>query len=244
MTTLITGASSGLGEEMARQLAEAGHDLALCARSLDRLEDLRDEILGKHPHLRVEVAELDVCDEGAVERVFREFEDLAGPINRVIVNAGVGSGARIGTGQAHINRQTLKINTIGALNQMESAMSLFRERRRGHLVLISSFAAVRGMRGSMASYGASKAAVAYLGEGLRLERVPGVDITVISPGYIATPMTGGGNKPLMAQAPAAVQEMVKVIEQRKARAFIPRWPWAILAPVMARLPASIFRKLT
>src|SRR5699024_5458113 len=134
------------------------------------------------------------------------------------------------TGEGHINRQTMQINTIGALNQMESAMALFREHGRGHLVVISSFAAVRGMRGSMAAYGASKAAVAYLGEGLRLERVPGVDVTVLSPGYIATPMTGGGDKPLMAQAPAAVAEMVKAIEARKARAFIPRWPWSILAP--------------
>ena len=72
MRTLITGASSGLGAEMARQFAAAGHDLALCARRLDRLEALRDEILAAHPQRTVVVRRLDVDDHDDVFAAFRE----------------------------------------------------------------------------------------------------------------------------------------------------------------------------
>ena len=76
-TILITGASSGLGAEMARQFADRGHDLALCARRLDRLEELRAEILAAHPGRRVEVRALDVTDDDQVFEVFRAFRDAA-----------------------------------------------------------------------------------------------------------------------------------------------------------------------
>ena len=72
-TILITGASSGLGAEMARQFADRGHDLALCARRTDRLEELAAEILAAHPDRRVEVRALDVNDHDAVFTVFRDF---------------------------------------------------------------------------------------------------------------------------------------------------------------------------
>ena len=72
-TVLITGASSGLGAEMARQLAARGHDLALAARRTDRLEELRAEIAVQHPAVRVEVRALDVNDHDQVFEVFRAF---------------------------------------------------------------------------------------------------------------------------------------------------------------------------
>ena len=91
-TILITGASSGLGAEMARQFADRGHDLALCARRLDRLEELRAEILAAHPGRRVDVRALDVTDDDQVFAVFRAFRDDAAAdgrtIDRVVVNAG------------------------------------------------------------------------------------------------------------------------------------------------------------
>ena len=96
-TTLITGASSGLGAEMARQLADRGWDLALAARRTERLEGLRDEIVAKHPGRRVELRALDVTDDDQVFEVFAAFRDDFGTIDRVIVNAGLGKGGRIGT---------------------------------------------------------------------------------------------------------------------------------------------------
>ena len=94
MLTLITGASSGLGAEMARQLADHGHDLVLTARRIDRLEQLKAEILAAHPTRRVEVAGLDVVDQDAVFDVFRRYA----PLERVIVNAGLGGTKVVGSG--------------------------------------------------------------------------------------------------------------------------------------------------
>ena len=142
-TILITGASSGLGAEMARQFAARGHDLALCARRLDRLEELRAEILAAHPGRRVEVRALDVTDDDQVFAVFRAFRDADARrrIDRVVVNAGLGKGAPLGTGGYAANRQTAMTNFVAALAQSEAAMEIFRAQDAGHLVMISSMSA-------------------------------------------------------------------------------------------------------
>ena len=168
-TIVITGASSGLGEEMARQFADLGYDLGLAARRTDRLEALASEITGKHPDRRVELKALDVNDDEAVFRVFKEFAADFGTLDRVVVNAGLGKGAPLGTGRYDANRQTAMVNFVGALAQMEAAMEIFREQRRGHLVVISSVTAMRGMRKTITTYAGTKAGVASLAEGVRLE---------------------------------------------------------------------------
>jgi NADP-dependent 3-hydroxy acid dehydrogenase YdfG len=177
MRTLITGASSGLGAEMARQFADLGHDLALCARRVERLDALRDEIRAAHPDRTVLVRALDVDDHDAVLRVVRELDHEIGGFDRVIVNAGIGKGAPIGTGRFDVNKQTITTNLLSALAQCEAAMELFRARERGHLVVISSMSAMRGMPKSMTAYSASKAGIAAIAEGLRAELL-GRPITV------------------------------------------------------------------
>jgi NADP-dependent 3-hydroxy acid dehydrogenase YdfG len=188
-TTLITGASSGLGAEMARQLAARGWDLALAARRTERLEELRERILDANPGRRVELRALDVTDDDRVFEVFRAFRDDFGTIDRVIVNAGLGKGAPLGTGRYDANRQTAMTNFVAALAQTEAALEIFRDQRAGHLVMISSMSAVRGMPGSATTYAATKAAVAHLAEGVRAETwgTP-VTVSVISPGYIRSEM--------------------------------------------------------
>ena len=96
---LITGASSGLGAEMARQFAALGHDLALCARRIEKLDALKAEIAAAHPERRVEVRTLDVNDDDQVFEVFRAFKKDFGTIDRVVINAGLGKGAPLGTGR-------------------------------------------------------------------------------------------------------------------------------------------------
>jgi NADP-dependent 3-hydroxy acid dehydrogenase YdfG len=152
MLTLITGASAGLGAEMARQLADLGHDLVLTARRVDRLEELRGEITARHPELRVEVAALDVTDEDQVFEVFRRFA----PLERVIVNAGLRHSNIVGTGEHANNLALARTNFVAAATQIEAAMEQFRAQGHGHLVVISSVAAMRGLRGSPAVYAATK----------------------------------------------------------------------------------------
>ncbi|MEU0493424.1 SDR family oxidoreductase [Nocardiopsis sp. NPDC006139] len=245
-TVVITGASSGLGAEMARQFAALGYDLGLCARRTDRLEGLRGEIAAAHPGRRVVLRALDVTDDGAVFRVFGEFAAELGSVDRVVVNAGLGKGAALGTGRFDANRQTAMTNFVGALAQVEAALEIFREQGRGHLVVISSMSALRGMRRSMTVYAATKAGVSALAEGVRAEGVPGVDVSVVHPGYIRSEMNERVEQRtrFMVDTRTGVRAMVAAIEKRRAKAYVPAWPWAPIGFLMKRLPLSVVRRLT
>lgn len=245
-TILITGASAGLGAEMARQFADKGNDLALCARRLDKLETLRAEILARHPHLRIEVRALDVTDDAAVFSVFRAFADDFDSIDRVVVNAGLGKGAPLGTGRFDVNRETAMTNFVGALAQTEAAMEIFRDQGRGHLVMVSSMSAVRGMPKSMTTYAATKAGVAHLAEGIRTEmHGKPIKVTVLYPGYIESEMNDRAEhkNPMLVSTEKGVRAMVSAIEKEKESACVPSWPWAALRPVMEHAPLAVFKKL-
>ncbi|WP_459545476.1 SDR family oxidoreductase [Nocardia sp. X0981] len=242
---LITGASSGLGAEMARQFAALGYDLALCARRTQRLDELAQEIATAYPRVRVRTAALDVTDFDAVPKVFDEFATELGRIDRVVVNAGLGKGVPFGKGGDRPNRQTATTNFLGAMAQMEAAMKIFRAQGGGHLVVISSISAVRGMPKTMTSYAASKAGVAALAEGIAAERVPGVEVSIIYPGYIASEMNDKAAHPpkFLVDTPTGVRSMVSAIEKRKFKAYTPAWPWVPFGYAMKVLPLPIVRKL-
>jgi short-subunit dehydrogenase len=242
---LVTGASAGLGEEMARQFADLGYDLALCARRTERLDALAAEITARTGR-RVETAALDVTDADAVPAVFTRFAESFGSIDRVVVNAGIGKGAALGTGRADANRATAMTNFVGALAQAEAALEIFRRQERGHLVLVSSMSALRGMRRAMTTYAATKAGVAALAEGLRSERIPGVDVSVVYPGYIRSEMNAHVQQRtrFMVDTRTGVRSMVAAIEKRRATAYVPAWPWVPIGVLMRVLPLSVVRKLT
>ncbi|MCX6399800.1 MAG: SDR family oxidoreductase [Propionibacteriales bacterium] len=244
-TIVITGASSGLGEEMARQFADLGYDLGLCARRTERLEALAAEIAAAHPDARVVLKALDVNDDDAVFRVFGEFATDFGTIDRVVINAGLGKGAALGTGRYAANRQTAMTNFVAALAQTEAAMEIFRAQEAGHLVMISSMSAMRGQRKAITTYAATKAGVAALAEGLQHENVPGVDVSIIYPGYIRSEMNEKVEQKtkFMVDTKTGVRAMVDAIEKRKAKAYVPAWPWVPLGHAMKHLPLSVVRKL-
>ncbi|HYU86517.1 MAG TPA: SDR family oxidoreductase [Kribbellaceae bacterium] len=244
-TILITGASSGLGAEMAVQFAALGYDLALCARRTDRLDDLKKQIANDHPGVRVEVKALDVNDHDAVFRVFREFADEFGTIDRVIVNAGLGKGQPLGRGRFDANRQTAETNFIGALAQTEAAAEIFRKQNAGHLVMVSSVSALRGMPGNITTYAATKAGVAHLAEGFRADvmRTP-IKVTVLYPGYIQSEMSAtSGKTPLMVSTEKGVRSMVRAIEKETPSARVPEWPWGPFGFALKHLPLKVARRL-
>jgi short-subunit dehydrogenase len=244
-TILITGASSGLGEEMARQFAARGHDLALCARRTDRLEHLKQEILAAHPDRRVEVRALDVNDDDAVFEVFKAFRVDFGSIDRVVINAGLGKGAPLGTGRFDANRQTAMTNFVAALAQTEAALEIFRDQNDGHLVMISSMSAMRGMPKTITTYAATKAGVAHLAEGVRADvmKTP-IKVSVIYPGYIRSEMNERvKNAPFIVSTEKGVAAIVDAIEKEKPHARVPAWPWVPMGFAMKHLPLPLARKL-
>jgi short-subunit dehydrogenase len=245
MRTLITGASSGLGAEMARQFAAAGSDLALCARRIERLEELRNEISSAHPQRSVLVRALDVDDHDAVFRVFAEIAEEFAGLDRVIVNAGLGKGAAIGTGRFDVNKQTIETNLVSALAQCEAAMAHFRAANKGHLVVISSVSALRGMPKAMTAYSASKAGIAAIAEGIRAEMIGSpIDVTTLFPGYIESEMNErvAQRTPLTSSTVDGVRAMVRAIERRVDRAAVPAWPWRPLSVALRHAPLSVIRR--
>lgn len=239
---LITGASSGLGEEMARRFAGMGRDLALCARRVERLDDLRAELMHHNPNITVAIRALDVTDHDAVGEVFGKLRDELGGLDRVIVNAGLGKGAKIGTGRAEANLQTAHTNFIGALSQAEAALSIFRAQKHGHLVFVSSVSADRGLPGAKATYSASKAAVASLGESLATELSrTDIAVTTLLPGFIATDMSAnaGDSAALTATLDEGVSAMVDAIESETRRAALPGLKWRGIDAALRFLPNAL-----
>ncbi|TDO67392.1 short-subunit dehydrogenase [Kribbella sp. VKM Ac-2571] len=241
---LITGASSGLGAEMARQFAAKGHDLALTARRTERLEALRAELTASYPQIKVVVHSLDVTDHDQVFKVFREV-DAELPLDRIVVNAGLGKGAPLGTGRFDANRDTALTNFVGALAQAEAAMELFRARNAGHLVLIASISALRGFPKTVTTYAATKAGLASLGEGLRLELLgKPIKVSTIYPGYIRSEMNERvAHAPFIVDTEPGVRAMVAAIEAEKAKAYVPARPWWPLAQVMRFAPLPLLKRM-
>lgn len=240
---LITGASSGLGAGMARAFAAKGRNLALCARRVERLQELRDELTAAHPGITVAIAELDVNDHDAVPQVFAALAAELGGIDRVIVNAGLGKGGVLGTGKLAANLATIETNLVAALVQIETALEMFRAAGGGHLVLVSSVLGNRGVPGVRAAYAASKAGVSSLGESLRAEHAGGpIAITVLEPGYIESEMTArsGGSK-MMVDNATGVAAMVAAVERERGRAIVPAWPWTPVVAAMKVAPTRLVK---
>ena len=242
---LISGASSGLGEGMARRFAAMGRDLALAARRFDRLEALQRELLAAHPGIRVEVAAMDVDDADSVATVVPALAERLGGLDRVIANAGIGNGVPIGTGAAANNRAILATNVLGTHAQCEAAVECFRAQGSGHLVLVSSVASVRGMRGSRTAYGASKAALNSLAEGIRSDLLgTGIRVTTVLPGYIATDLNVGRRGPFTVDLDTGVDALTAAIEREPVKAYVPGLPWTPIARLLRVLPLSVVRRLT
>jgi short-subunit dehydrogenase len=243
-TVLITGASSGLGAGMARQFAARGYNLALCARRSERLLELREELTAAFG-VRVEVESLDVNEHEQVFAVFETFAQRFGRLDRIIVNAGIGEGKRIGTGHFATNKRTAETNFIAALAQCEAAVAIFRRQSAGHLVVMSSMSAKRGLPRHLTTYAASKAAVAHLAEGIRAELLSTpIRVSTLYPGYIRTELNAAAKKlPFEISEELGCQYLAKAIEREPGEVCVPGWPWAVLAVLMKTLPLSWVARL-
>ncbi len=238
---LITGASSGLGAGMARAFAAKGRDLALCARRTELLDELKIELTSRHPAITVAVAQLDVNDHEQVPKVFAALSEELGGLDRIIVNAGIGKGAPLGSGKLWANKATIETNLVSALVQIETAIEMFNEAGSGHLVLVSSVLGNKGVPGVKAAYAASKAGVSSLGESLRAEYASGpITVTTLEPGYIESEMTAkSATTTLMVDNETGVKAMVDAMEREPGRAAVPWWPWAPLVQLLRILPPRL-----
>jgi len=228
---VITGASAGIGEALARHYAAADTVIGLMARRLEPMQALASSLPG-----RFEIYALDVADGAAMERAAREFCSRHGAPGLVIANAGVSIGTH-GDDPADVEklRRVLEINVVGLAATLAAFAPAMRAERRGILCGISSVAGFRGLPGAGA-YSASKAAAIAWLEALRVELVgSGVSVVTMCPGYIDTPMTRVNRyrMPFLLTADEAARRIARAIAARRRLAVIP-WQMA-LASVLLRL---------
>ena len=240
MKVFLTGASSGIGEALARHYAAAGATLGLVARRADLLGSLRGSLPGP-----CEAYPADVRDAAAMTAAATHFMERHGAPDVVIANAGISVGNLTEeAADTEVFREILEVNVIGMVNTFQPFVAPLRARGRGTLAGIASVAGFRGLPGAGA-YSASKAAAIRYLEALRVElRASGVRVTTICPGYIATPMTAGNRyrMPFIIGADEAAPRFARAIDSGRRLTVIP-WQMAIAARVFALLPGPLYDRL-
>ena len=232
---VVTGASSGIGWELAKLLGSEGWRVGLIARRGDRLEELAGIIRRGGG-----VAEAAVANVGSREEAVAavaSLRDRLGPIDLMVANAGLGLPTHCDPVNLDEVESMVRVNLLGVIYVCSAVLPEMIERRRGHLAAVSSLAAYKGLPGESA-YCASKAAVNTYMEGLRIHlRKRGIAVTTICPGFIRTPMTAINQfrMPWLLEADEAARRIVRALRRRR-KVFDFPWQTALLMKLTRWLP--------
>jgi short-subunit dehydrogenase len=225
-TAWITGASTGIGRELAIALAARGTKVAASARSAEGLAALAAEQSGITPF------PIDVTDGSAVSKAAMAIRGALGPIDLAIFNAGVWQPMGARNFDAGKCRTSMDVNYQGVCNGLEGVLADMIARRSGQVALVSSVAGYRGLP-KAASYAPSKAALISLAETLAPDLARhGVKLSIVNPGFVRTPMTAINDFPMpfiMEPADAALRILRGLEKGRFEIAF----PWQLVLPLKA-----------
>lgn len=237
---LITGASSGIGAALARAYARTGVRLSLTARDAARLEEVAAQCRAAGAEASWQA--IDIVDSGSLSRWILDC-DTREPVDMVIANAGLG-GERViarGAGESlSVAHDIIATNIQGVANTVIPLLSRFVARRKGHVVIMSSLAAFIGLP-QAPLYSASKAAIRIYGQGLRRLLAPSrIDVTVVCPGFVDTPMSASvpGERPFLWDTERAARRIVTGLARREREIKFP-WPLAVLTMIANLMPESL-----
>lgn len=238
---VVVGASSGMGEEIARQLARQGCAVALVARREKELAGLAEEM-----NANGQVARTYVHDVTCFEQVPALFQEICrdlGGLDAIIYAAGYMPRMTPGEYSFEKDRQTIEVNVLGAIAWLNEAAYRFGQAGEGTIVGISSVAGDRG-RGGQPVYGASKAALATYLESLRNRLGPlGVSVVTVKPGPVATPMTEGlGSMPLMITADRAASNIIAAAQAGRRTVYVPG-AWRPIMAIIRSIPSYVFQRM-
>ena len=249
-SAVITGASSGIGREFARQLAARAKFLVLIARRRDRLEQLRTELVARNPALRVEVRQADLSN---LEQTMQLATLLTNePIDFLINNAGLGDHGSFATADpVHVNEQVqVQVNVLALTALTRALLPRMIAQKRGAILNVSSSAGFLPLPG-IAAYAATKTYVTSFSEAIRAEtRGCGITVTALCPGPVDTEFAevanreSRGEKPRSGLMHVAVEKVaqagLRAIEQDKAL-IIPGLAMKIVMAITRGLPLSALR---
>ena len=239
---LVTGSSSGIGRALALRLARDGYALGLLARRAEQLRDVAAEI-----RERGGAASVHPCDVSRHEQVRAAVEHCRaelGPVQLLVANAGMGSRMPADELNADEVELVMRVNFLGAVYVVDALLPEMLARGSGHLVAVASLAGYCGLP-ERPAYCASKAAMIGFFESLRLDLRPqGIAVTIVSPGFVRTPMTGGerSERPFMVELEPAVDRIARAIRARRRSLAFP-WQMALPATLARALPRSLFDRV-
>ncbi|HUO84064.1 MAG TPA: SDR family NAD(P)-dependent oxidoreductase [Thermoanaerobaculia bacterium] len=243
-TAVVTGASSGIGQELARALAARGYGVALLARRAEKLEELAGEIRSRSG-VSVSVHPVDVTDARGVFDAVRKIEAEMGPIDLAIANAGIGFPTPAKRFELEKARMILRTNVEGMLNLFAAVIPAMVERGSGRFAGVASVAGFRGLPGA-SSYSASKAAMQAFLEASRIELAgTGVGISIVNPGFVETPLTEKNRFPMpFLMKPDRAARLIVAGLERGAREI--NFPFVtVLGMRLARLvPNAIYDRIS
>ena len=237
-TVFITGASSGIGKSLAIEFSRRGYALGLCARRMELLENLKQEIGQNHA---IEVAKLDVLDYKNVKEVFFKFAEKLGGAKIIIANAGICEKSLPGECKFDLERKVIEINLLGAMATIDAGVEIQKKHGGGQIVGISSVAGFRGLS-NVPAYSASKSALSTYMEGIRHHlRKHKISVTVINPGFIDTAInTNRKFRPFLISAEKCARLTADMIEKKVMSSTVPLWPWALVAGLIKFIPERIW----
>lgn len=233
---LITGASSGIGEAVAKLYAAPGVTLAISGRNIERLDTVTKTLKDKGATVYAKV--IDVTNDTAMAAWIADIDKKA-PLDLVIANAGVGVQAGDFDNMHDAAKFTIRVNIGGVFNTVHPALTWMQKRGRGQIAIVSSLAGYLGLPGSP-MYSASKNAVRAYGEALRpAYALKGIEINVICPGWVRSRITDRNQyqMPFFMEVDKAAGIIVKGLAKNKGRIAFP-WPMVAVMKIMTILPIS------
>ncbi len=242
-TIVVVGASSGIGEALAMQLAHDARPVALLARREAALEALAERIRAKVGTTRACAFPHDVQDLHSVEVLFDRIEQQLGEVDELHYVSGVMPDVALDEFPTDKDAAMLQVNALGCMAWCNAAARRFLARGRGHIVGITSVAGQRG-RMDRPGYNASKAAQDVYLEALRnrLWR-HGVRVTTVRPGPVRTPMTEGMDVPMPIAAERCAAIVVKARDRGRAVVYAP-WQWRPIMAAIRAIPSFLFRRMS
>jgi NAD(P)-dependent dehydrogenase (short-subunit alcohol dehydrogenase family) len=231
----LTGASSGIGAALAGQLLQAGHQVAVSARSSGPLEDLATRYAEQ-----VLVVPGDLTDAEQVRAIGERIARQWGALDCVILNAGTCEYIEVRQFEAAMIERVVSTNLFAASYCIEAALPLLRQGNRPHLVGVGSSVTFLPLPRSEA-YGASKAAMRYLLQSLRIDlAAEGIDVTLVSPGFVDTPLTQKNDFPMPMRWPVerAARHIAERLDKRPHEIAFPT-PFIAILKLLGRLPSSL-----
>ncbi len=235
----VTGASSGLGQALAKRLAKAGRQVVASARRAEPLQALA-EASSDTPG-RIHPLPLDVTEPGALKQAVATIEAEIAPIDLAVFNAGTHKPVSAKTLNAADFRSLDEINYLSLVDGLEAVLGPMRERRRGHIALVASLAGYSGLPSS-AAYGATKAAVINMAEALKpeLDEI-GIKLQLVSPGFVKTPLTDKNPFPMpfLMEVEDAAEAFYRGLQSQRFEIIFPR-RFAYIMKVLRLLPYPLF----